>query len=214
MPPLAGSIPTGGATAQITGKDSLEVKVEGLPTPGTGAYRLWLFTSVLDSRPIGSLRSGSGTIAATLPENAAKYRYLDLTREQSPTDRLYSGIVVLRLPVQSLLAPGGRADFEVVTAAIAELRDGHIAIVVRAPAHHLPVAEVEQPRNLVLAGQLTLVAPPPLTADEGDLTIGADSMCSSSIRCSSSPASTRVAHASASPMPWRGPREAWITTSA
>ncbi len=107
MAPLAGAIPTGGATARITGKDSLEVNVEGLPSPGTGAYRLWLFNSVLDSTPIGSLRSGSGAIATTLPGNAAKYRYLDLTREQSPTDRLYSGIVILRLPVQSLLAPGG-----------------------------------------------------------------------------------------------------------
>ena len=101
--PLAGADSGGQATAQLTGDGSLSVDVTGLPSPGDGAYRLWLFRSVIDSKPIGALSSGSGTIEAELPANAADYRYLDLTRESSPNDERYSGRVVLRLPVRDLL---------------------------------------------------------------------------------------------------------------
>ena len=104
LAPLAGSSSTADATAQLTGPNSLAVQVNGLPSPGKGAYRLWLFNSVIDSRPIGALTSGSGAIDATLPANASKYRYLDLTREGSPTDNRYSGLVILRVPVRSVVA--------------------------------------------------------------------------------------------------------------
>jgi hypothetical protein len=104
LAPLAGSSSTADATAQLTGPHSVAVQVNGLPSPGKGAYRLWLFNSVIDSRPIGALTSGSGAIDATLPPNASRYRYLDVTREGSPTDNRYSGLVVLRVPARTVLA--------------------------------------------------------------------------------------------------------------
>jgi hypothetical protein len=103
LAPLAGADSGGHSTARLTDDGSLAVDVKGLPSPGDGAYRLWLFRSVIDARPIGALSSGSGTIEAQLPASAADYRYLDLTRESSPTDERYSGRVVLRLPVRDLL---------------------------------------------------------------------------------------------------------------
>jgi hypothetical protein len=104
LAPLDGSSSKADATAELTGANSLAVQVNGLPSPGKGAYRLWLFNSVIDSKPIGALTSGSGAIDVTLPVDASGYRYLDLTREGSPTDNRYSGLVVLRAPVRSVLA--------------------------------------------------------------------------------------------------------------
>ncbi len=104
LAPLAGAAPVGSATARITPDGSLQVRLKGLPSPGGGAYRLWLFNSVIDSTPIGALRSGDGAIRAELPPSLEDYRYLDLTREHSPADQRYSGLVVLRLPVRSLEA--------------------------------------------------------------------------------------------------------------
>ncbi len=102
MAPLAGGEKGAGATAELTGANRLDVKVTGLPNPGHGAYRLWLFDSVIRSRAVGALTSGSGTIAATLPANASGYRYLDITRESSPSDDTYSGLVVLRAPLSKV----------------------------------------------------------------------------------------------------------------
>jgi hypothetical protein len=104
---LAGESTSGRASARLTGPGSLEVKVSGLPSPGRGAYRLWLFNSVINSTPIGALSAGGGTIDATLPPNASSYRFLDLTREGSPTDRRYSGLVMLRAPLAPILAGPG-----------------------------------------------------------------------------------------------------------
>jgi Anti-sigma-K factor rskA len=105
MAPLTGSHTSGSASVQTTGSGNVDVNVQGLPDPGNGAYRLWVFNSVIDSKPVGALASGSGTIHATLPADASKYRYLDVTRESSPTDDTYSGEVVLRVPLSKVQSP-------------------------------------------------------------------------------------------------------------
>ncbi|UJA18785.1 hypothetical protein HJD18_00245 [Thermoleophilia bacterium SCSIO 60948] len=81
--------------------DRLTVTLDGLPAP-SGTYEAWLFTSVLDSRPLGSTGDGSGEISARLPESADRYEYLDVSLQPSGNAQ-HSGQSIFRVPVADLL---------------------------------------------------------------------------------------------------------------
>ncbi len=84
-----------GGTAQLGG-DRLTVSV--FP-PQSGEYTLWLFNSVVDSRPLVTF-DGSLHRTLTLPSDYGRFRYLDVTHAGAYP----SGIDELRLPTESLSA--------------------------------------------------------------------------------------------------------------
>ena len=83
--PLAG-LPGGPAHASGTVRLSGPVKhlrlnltVRGLPAPHAGHYEVWLYNSVLDSRPLARLRAGHHRLVARLPATARRYRWIDIS---------------------------------------------------------------------------------------------------------------------------------------
>ncbi len=84
----------------------LTLKLSGLPSPRGGAYELWLYDSLLRSRPLGSLTAGQGSISARIPAGASAYRWLDLSL-QPGSDRVHhSGQSVFRAPLSRILSQG------------------------------------------------------------------------------------------------------------
>jgi hypothetical protein len=57
----------------------LNLRVKGLPTAHNGHYEVWLYNSVLDSRPLGRLRTGRHRLTVRLPDNARRYRWIDIS---------------------------------------------------------------------------------------------------------------------------------------
>ena len=109
LAPLPGAPSEGVAVVGISeqeGERSVTVELEGLSDPGD-VYGLWLFTSLIDSQPLGTTDSGDGTISAALPDDAESYVWLDLSLEESDDDQLHSGRSVRRAPLAELLEAGG-----------------------------------------------------------------------------------------------------------
>jgi hypothetical protein len=99
LAPLAGA--RGRATASLDG-DRLRLTLTGLPDPKGGAYQAWLYDSVADARPLGRIKAGKGTIAATLPADKGDYRYVDVSLEPPDGNPNHSGKSVLRVPLDQL----------------------------------------------------------------------------------------------------------------
>jgi hypothetical protein len=58
---------------------SLNLTVRGLPAPHAGHYEVWLYNSVLDSRPLARLRTGRHHLVIRLPARARRYRWIDIS---------------------------------------------------------------------------------------------------------------------------------------
>jgi hypothetical protein len=89
-------------TARVTGR-RLDLRVKGLPKPPRGGfYQVWLYDSVIDSRAISRARKGRFRLRARLPRSAARYAFLDVSRERADGNRNHSGVSVMRVPVAKL----------------------------------------------------------------------------------------------------------------
>ncbi len=100
LEPVAGGGATG--TAKLDG-DRLEMSVRGLPDPGRAGYVVWLYNSLFDARPLTRpQRKTAFDVTATLPQDADRYRSLDVSLEPADANRNHSGQSVLRVPLSSL----------------------------------------------------------------------------------------------------------------
>jgi hypothetical protein len=101
MPVAAGRA---GGTATVSGdRQRLRISVRGLPKR-SGAYEVWLYNSIVDSRSLGRFRGGTNRLDARLPGKPGRYRYVDVSREPRDGNPNHSGASVLRAPVAPLLA--------------------------------------------------------------------------------------------------------------
>lgn len=82
-------------------RELLTVRLRGMPRP-RGAYSLWLFDSVAESRRLGRVARGNARIRAALPPPAERYRFLELSY-QPPGQRAHSGLSRFRVPLDQLL---------------------------------------------------------------------------------------------------------------
>ncbi|MGI8716155.1 MAG: hypothetical protein ACR2NR_23830 [Solirubrobacteraceae bacterium] len=57
----------------------LQLRVRRLSAPHNGHDQVWLYNSVLDSRPLGRLRAGHHTLTVKLPANARRFRWIDIS---------------------------------------------------------------------------------------------------------------------------------------
>jgi hypothetical protein len=57
----------------------LNLTVRGLPNAHAGHYDVWLYNSVLDSRPLARLRNGHHRLTTPLPRSARHYRWIDIS---------------------------------------------------------------------------------------------------------------------------------------
>lgn len=57
----------------------LNLTVRGLPAARNGHHEVWLYNSVLDSRPLARLRTGHHRLVARLPADARRYRWIDVS---------------------------------------------------------------------------------------------------------------------------------------
>lgn len=76
------------------GRTFVRLQLTGLP-PRRGTYRLWLYNSVLDARPLADA-SRTGGFFGPLPRINRQFRYLDVSA-QDPGSRFHSGQSVLRV---------------------------------------------------------------------------------------------------------------------
>ena len=99
-PPSGG---TGKGEARLTG-DKLEVSASGLPDPGGAGYVVWLYNSLSDARPLTRpQRFEKGfDVKAALPQNADRYRFVDVSLELEDDNRNHSGESMLRVPLSKL----------------------------------------------------------------------------------------------------------------
>ena len=78
------------------------VTIRGLPKPD-GSYQVWLYNSVVQAQPLGSIPDGSGRLEVKLPADARSYQFLDVSQEPADGNRNHSGDSVLRAPLGELL---------------------------------------------------------------------------------------------------------------
>jgi hypothetical protein len=109
MDPLPGMPDRGTASVTVSGSGddrTITVELKGLAEPD-GVYELWLYNTLIGAHPLGTASSGNATITARLPADAGDFRYLDLSRESGPNDRIHSGISVRRAALAPLLSSSG-----------------------------------------------------------------------------------------------------------
>lgn len=109
LKPLSAST-RGQVTASVSGPERAQritLKLRGLPAP-EGAYELWLYDSLVHSRPLGSITAGKGSISARLPGDASSYSWLDLTLQPGADRVHHSGESIFRTPLDQVLRSGSR----------------------------------------------------------------------------------------------------------
>jgi hypothetical protein len=109
LKPLSPATP-GQVTASVSGPERAQritLELRGLPAP-SGAYELWLYDSLVHSRPLGSVTAGKGSISARLPGDASSYSWLDLTLQPGADRVHHSGESVFRTPLDQVLRSGSR----------------------------------------------------------------------------------------------------------
>jgi hypothetical protein len=100
LAPVAGGGAVKGTAHLSDGGKRLQLRIDGLPR---GSYQVWLYNSVIDSKSIGGARGGSRiSLDAKLPADAAKYRYVDISRERADGNANHSGESVARVPLKKL----------------------------------------------------------------------------------------------------------------
>jgi hypothetical protein len=57
----------------------LNLTVKGMPGAHHGHYEVWLYNTVIDSQPLGRLRNGRRALTVRLPDNARRYRWIDVS---------------------------------------------------------------------------------------------------------------------------------------
>ncbi len=109
MDPLPGMPDRGTATVSIAGEGdarNIQVELKGMPAPGggRGVYAVWLYNTLIGAELLGTIDRGDGSISTPLPDNAADFRYLDISRESGPDDSVHSGVSIRRAELAPLLA--------------------------------------------------------------------------------------------------------------
>jgi hypothetical protein len=98
--------------AEQNGQRQLIVQAADLPPTGRRqAYEVWLYNSPRDAESVGAQVTdarGNYQGAGPLPENFAKYAYIDVSREPVNRDRTHSGESVLRGRVPTLRKANAR----------------------------------------------------------------------------------------------------------
>jgi hypothetical protein len=73
----------------------LNLSVSGLPAPANGHYEIWLYDSIIYARGLGRLPAGVSHVVVTLPANASRFRWIDISFQ--PTGAVFhSGESLLR----------------------------------------------------------------------------------------------------------------------
>lgn len=73
----------------------LSLRVEGLPPSGGGHYEVWLYNSVIDSRPLGALAAPAGDLSVALPADYRRFRWLDVSMQRGGAVS-HSGVSIVR----------------------------------------------------------------------------------------------------------------------
>jgi hypothetical protein len=79
---LPGGLAHASGSVKLSGKLKnlkLNLRVRGLPAADAGHYEVWLYNTVIDSRPLGRLRNGHHRLTVHLPANARHYRWIDIS---------------------------------------------------------------------------------------------------------------------------------------
>jgi hypothetical protein len=92
---------------ESAGARRLTVKLRELPAP-TGAYELWLYDSLVHSRALGSITTGTGSIEARLPRDVSSYSWLDLSRQPGADRVHHSGESLFRASLDQVIRGGSR----------------------------------------------------------------------------------------------------------
>jgi len=92
----------GGGRLVVT-DEGATITLRGLPDRD-GAYEVWLYDSVVRAKSLGTVPSGSGRLEASLPADAGRYRFLDVSLEPADGNPNHSGDSVLRAPLRELLS--------------------------------------------------------------------------------------------------------------
>jgi hypothetical protein len=99
LSPLPGGPAAARGTLTVTrigGALTLNLRVGSLPAAPPGEhYEAWLFASVVDSAPLGTVEASSGRLTARLPAGAAGYPWIDVSLQRAGTV-VHSGVSVLR----------------------------------------------------------------------------------------------------------------------
>lgn len=100
--PLAklGTGPGSGSVTVSGDRKRVQVSVEGLPPDG---YEVWLYTSVVDAKSLGSFGGPNAELDGSLPGNARRYAFVDISREPGDGNPNHSGASVMRAPLADLL---------------------------------------------------------------------------------------------------------------
>jgi Anti-sigma-K factor rskA len=93
-----------GGTATLTG-DRLQLTLRNLPAPGDGVYTVWLYNSLIDAKQLSTVKGSKVTV--TLPKDADKYEFLDVSLEPRDGNPNHSGQSVLRAPLSKLEQSAG-----------------------------------------------------------------------------------------------------------
>jgi anti-sigma-K factor RskA len=100
---LAGGQSAERAVARMTPGGRMVLSVQRLPPTGPDSYyELWLMNSLHDLVAVASFRVGAdgrAELNVPLPVPASRYRYLDISLQQSSAGPAHSGDSVLRAPI-------------------------------------------------------------------------------------------------------------------
>ena len=83
------------------GRSVLELTIGGLASP-EGRYQVWLYNSVSDAVSLGSFGGRRIELAAPLPDDLERYRYVDVSLEPDDGNENHSGQSLLRLETDKL----------------------------------------------------------------------------------------------------------------
>jgi hypothetical protein len=100
LAPLGGG--RGEGTVTVT-DEGATIMLRGLPNPSPGSYQVWLYDSIVKSKSLGTVPGGKGKLEVQLPPDAAKYKYLDVSKEPDDANPNHSGASVMRAPLDGLL---------------------------------------------------------------------------------------------------------------
>jgi hypothetical protein len=79
---LPGGLTRASGSVKLSGKVKhlkLSLTVRELPAAHAGHYEVWLYNTVIDSRPLGRLRNGHHRLTVHLPANVRHYRWIDIS---------------------------------------------------------------------------------------------------------------------------------------
>jgi hypothetical protein len=114
LQPVEGAKGTGVAVIAARGEKRQLIVQARLPaTPNGEAYEVWLYNSDRDARSLGAQitdRRGMFQGAGTLPEDIARYKFIDVSREKVDRNARHSGTSVLRGTIAQFQRPPSGAQ--------------------------------------------------------------------------------------------------------